>query len=176
VGRAVLAYERARRLIPADPDLAANLGFAREAARDVAEPSLVARLAFPLSDRASTGVLAGAAATAWWAMWLALAAAALWPPGRAVLRGLAIATAVALAVAGSSSLHRWWTLERPTTAVVVAREDVTVRSEPSPTATALFVATPGTVLHVERTRENAALVSSRDGRRGWVAASAIGVL
>lgn len=173
VGRAVLAYERARRLIPADPDLAANLGFAHDAARDVAEPALVARLVFPLAERATTGVLAVAAAAAWWVMWLALGAAALWPPARSVARGLATAGAVALAVTGSSGLHRWWTLERPATAVVVAREDVTVRSEPSRSATALFVATPGTVLQIERTRDEAALVTSRDGRRGWLATASL---
>ena len=53
---------------------------------------------------------------------------------------------------------------------------MTVRSEPSPTATALFVATPGTVLRVERTREEAALVTSRDGRRGWVQSEALATL
>jgi hypothetical protein len=76
----------------------------------------------------------------------------------------------------SSGASRWWTLEHPTTAVVVAHDDVTVRSEPSPTATALFVATPGTVLRVERTREDAALVTSRDGRRGWVQSGALATL
>jgi hypothetical protein len=58
----------------------------------------------------------------------------------------------------------------------VAHADVTVRSEPTATATALFVATPGTVLTIERTREGAALVTSRDGRRGWVDSASLATL
>ena len=173
IGRAVLAYERARRLVPGDPDLAANLGFARESARDVSAPPLLARIAFPLAERLSTTTLATGAAIAWWLVWLALVLGALVPAARTASRGLAIASGVAFALLASSGTWRWWTLEHPTTAVVVARDDVTVRSEPSPAATALFVATPGTVLHVERTREDAALVTSRDGRRGWLTASTL---
>ena len=176
VGRAVLAYERARRLIPADPDLAANLGFAREAARDVPERSWLPRLAFPLADRASTGALALAAALAWWVGWLTLAVGALAPAARGVARGVAIASGLVFVVVAASGTYRWWTLEHPTTAVVVAREDVTVRSEPSAGATALFVATPGTVLQIERTRESAALVTSRDGRRGWLETAALATI
>jgi tetratricopeptide (TPR) repeat protein len=176
VGHAVLAYERARRLVPGDPDLAANLGFARESARDVSEPPLLARIAFPLAERLSTTTLATGAAIAWWILWLSLGLGALVPAAGAVSRGLAVASGLAFALLASSGTWRWWTLEHPTTAVVVARDDVTVRSEPSPTATALFVATPGTVLRVERTREDAALVTSRDGRRGWLTASALATL
>jgi tetratricopeptide (TPR) repeat protein len=176
VGRAVLAYERARRLVPGDPDLAANLGFARESARDVSEPPLLARIAFPLAERLSTTTLATGAAIAWWLLWLSLGVGALVPVAGAASRGLAVASGLAFALVASSGAWRWWTLEHPTTAVVVAHDDVTVRSEPTPTATALFVATPGTVLHVERTREDAALVTSRDGRRGWLTASALATL
>ena len=176
VGRAVLAYERARRLIAADPDLMANLGFAREAARDVSEPSLVQRIVFPLAERTTTGRLALAAAIAWWIVWLALAGATLAPAAAGIARGVALASGLAFVVTASSGLYRWWTLERQTTAVVVAKKDVTVRSEPSPTATALFVATPGTVVQIERTREGAALVTSRDGRRGWLEAASLATL
>jgi tetratricopeptide (TPR) repeat protein len=168
VGRAVLAYERARRLVPGDPDLAANLGFARELAHDVVEPSLVERIAFPLSGRASTATLAAAGAVAWWLVWLSLTAGVLVPAAAGTARAIAIVAGLAGAVVGASGVHRWWTVERPTIAVVVAPKDVTVRAEPTANATALFVATPGTVVEVERTREQASLVRSRDGRRGWV--------
>jgi tetratricopeptide (TPR) repeat protein len=176
VGRAVLAYEHARRLVPGDPDLVANLSFARDLAHDAAEPSLAERLAFPLAARAATGTLATVAAVAWWAVWLALAAAALAPATAAIARGVAIAVAVVFSVSASSGAYRWWTLERPTIGVVIGRDDATVRAEPTPNATALFVAKPGTVLQVERTRERAALVTSRDGRRGWVESAALATL
>jgi tetratricopeptide (TPR) repeat protein len=176
VGRAVLAYERARRLVPADPDLVANLAFARDLAHDVAEPSLIERLVFPLAARASTATLATGGAVAWWTIWLALAAGALAPAAASITRAVAIAVAVGGAIAASSGAHRWWTLERPAIGVVVGRDDVTVRAEPTPNATALFVAKPGTVLQVERTRERASLVTSRDGRRGWVESATLATL
>ena len=176
VGRAILAYERASRLTPADPDLLANLRFARELARDVAEPSVVERLVFPLAGRASTSALALVTAACWWLFWLALALGALVPAARSLARGVALAIGLAGVVVGASAVHRWLTLEHPTVAVVVARDDVTVRSEPTAGATALFVATPGTVLTIERAREGAALVTSRDGRRGWVESAALATI
>lgn len=176
VGRAVLAYERARRLDPGDPDLRANLDFARELARDVVEPPVVERIVFPLAPHVSTSTLALAAAAVWWAVWLALATGALAPRAAPAARGVAAAAGLALAVVAGSGLYRWWTVERPAFAVVVARDDVSVRSEPTPSATALFVAKPGTTLAVERRREDAALVTARDGRRGWLETSALAPL
>jgi tetratricopeptide (TPR) repeat protein len=175
VGRAVLAYERARRLVPGDPDLAANLTFARDLAHDADEPSLLERIVFPLAGRVATGTLATAAAVAWWTVWLVLALGALVPAAAPIARGVAIAVGLGGAVAASSGAYRWWTLERPTIGVVIGR-DVTVRAEPTPNATALFVAKPGTLLQVDRTREQAALVTSRDGRRGWVESAALTTL
>jgi tetratricopeptide (TPR) repeat protein len=176
VGHAVLAYERARRHIPGDPDLAANLGFARELAHDVIPPTLGTTLAFPFAERATTNTLATVTMAAWWTLWLALAGAALLPAAASVCRAIALASGFVATVAGSSGAYRLWTLERPTLAVVVARDDVTVRSEPTPNATALFVAKPGTVLEVDRTREGSSSVTSRDGRRGWVESPALAPL
>src|SRR5262249_51780115 len=94
VGRAVLAYERARRLLPAAPALAATPRFARALAHDPVEPSLVERLVFPLAGRATTGALALATAACWWAAWLGLALAAVVPPIASFARGSAIAAAL----------------------------------------------------------------------------------
>jgi tetratricopeptide (TPR) repeat protein len=176
VGGAVVAYERAARLMPGDPDLDANLALARERAHDVVPESLATRVAFPLAERASTDTLAVAAAAAWWLVWLLLAAAALVPRLARAARPLAVAVALAGAVAAASGAHRWWTLEHPTIAVVVAHDDATARSEPTPTATALFVAKPGTVVRVDRTREAWSQVEVRDGRRGWIETAALTTL
>jgi tetratricopeptide (TPR) repeat protein len=176
VGRAVLGYERARRLVPGDPDVAANLEFARELARDVVEPSVVQRLLFPLADRVSTNGLALAALVAWWVLWVSLAVGVLLPAGAGSARSVAVVAGLGCALVATSGIYRWWTIERPTFAVVVARDDVSVRSEPTPSATALFVARPGTVVVVDRTREASSLVTSRDGRRGWLESSALATL
>src|SRR5262249_18396747 len=53
VGRAILDWERARRLVPGDPDLLANLGWARSVAGTGEEPPVLGRLAFPFAERFS---------------------------------------------------------------------------------------------------------------------------
>ena len=59
VGRAILSYERARRFLPSDPDLAANLGFARSlTGAEVCRPLLWQGLVFPLAHRVTTDQLA----------------------------------------------------------------------------------------------------------------------
>src|SRR5207253_6786447 len=61
IGRAVLDYERARRLLPRDPDLHANLSYARELAGASGTETLWQRLVFPLAGRATSDELVGAA-------------------------------------------------------------------------------------------------------------------
>jgi tetratricopeptide (TPR) repeat protein len=176
VGHAVLSYERARRLAPGDPDLAANLSYARELASDPVEEPLVARVGFPLASRFGTETLAGGAAIAWWLLWLALAAGRLQPGLERAGRVAAAVAALALVATVSSAGYRWWTLDHPTHAVVVARTDTTVRFEPSATGTAHFVAKPGTVLRVESARERWSQVVARDGRRGWIETAALATI
>jgi len=154
----------------------AELAAASRVARDIVDPSVLQRLLFPLADRVSTNGLALAGMAAWWALWLALIVGVMAPGGAAATRSIAVAASMAFAVIATSGLDRWWTTERPTFAVVVARDDVSVRSEPTPSATALFVARPGTVVAIDRTRESSSLVTSRDGRRGWLESSALATL
>jgi tetratricopeptide (TPR) repeat protein len=176
VGRAVLAYERARRLMPGDPDLRANLAFARDLAKDVASEPPLPQLAFPLAARASTDTLCAVAAALWWTVWSFLVLGVLVPAGERPARTAAIVAGVAGLVVTASAAYEWWTVDHPTFAVVVARSEATVRSEPTASGTALFVATPGTVLRVERTRETSSLVTSRDGRRGWVESATLAAI
>src|SRR5439155_23225034 len=92
VGRAVLDYERARRLLPRDPDVQANLRYARELAGDTREDAIWARLLFPLAGRATGDELLGAA-SALYAAIMALLTVALFVP--AVAPGARSAAAVA---------------------------------------------------------------------------------
>jgi tetratricopeptide (TPR) repeat protein len=168
VGRAVLAYERARRLIPGDPDLRANLAYAAETSGDAPEPSVLTTLAFPLAQRFDTETLAWLAAGGWWVTWLAACLARLVPAVGRLMRPIAVLGALGVALGASSGLFRWWTLDRPTFAVVLAEGDTPIRAEPSPTATTLFATKPGTVVTVSRSRDAWLQVVARDGRRGWM--------
>jgi len=176
VGRAVLAYERALRLAPGDPDLAANVAYARELASDVADEPIAARLLVPLASRASTDTLLVAAAVAWWVLWLALAVGPLLPGFARAPRFLVAAATLALVVSATSGGYRWSTIDHPTYAVVVASADATVRYEPNANAKPHFAAKPGTVLRVDGEQKGWSQVVGRDRRRGWIESSALGYI
>ena len=176
VGRAVLDYERARRLLPRDPDVHANLGYARELAGDPRDESVWARLVFPLAGRATTDELLVAASAVYTTM-MALLTLALFLPRLAFgARRTTAATAVALLVVTSSAVYRLATLDGPSWAVVVGRDEAPVRFEPSAGGTVHFQAKPGTMVRLLGAREGWAQVQRADGRRGWVEQTAVATL
>jgi hypothetical protein len=168
VGHAVLNYERARRLIPRDADLHANLSFARSLSGEEGETPIWARLLFPLAGSMSGDELLRAASGAWFALMALLVGGLLAPGWQRPARGGAVAAGLVLAVVGASAAYRLATVDLPSYAVVVSKLDATVRFEPSPTGTAHFQSKPGSVLRLLGVREDWAQVSRRDGRRGWV--------
>jgi tetratricopeptide (TPR) repeat protein len=168
VGRALLNYERARRLIPRDPDLRANLAYARSLSGANEGPPLYARLLFPLADLLSSDEALLAASLAYSALMLLLVAARLLPAVRRGTSAAAIVAGLALVVLLGSGTYRLLTLDLPAYAVVVAAKGATVRFEPSPTGTTHFEAKPGSVLRLLAERESWAQVARGDGTRGWI--------
>jgi tetratricopeptide (TPR) repeat protein len=173
VGLAVLSYERAAKVMPSDPDLAANLAYARELAGDAPVDSLITRVLFPLAGRLDTERLLLLAALGWWTMLLSLAVSRIVPAVASPLRWTAAVAAVLLALGLSSAAYRYRTIELPRWGVVTATAETTVRYEPSASGTAFFAARPGTVLRVVGEREGWLQVAGRDGRRGWIEAETV---
>jgi tetratricopeptide (TPR) repeat protein len=174
VARARLNYERARRLIPRDPDLHANLGYASaQIGGEEDEPPVWARLFFPFAERLSSDELWLAVAAAWTVLMLLLAGGRLVAAAQRVTRGGALAAAIALGVLLASAAYRLWSVDLPRHAVVVAGAETSVRFEPSPTGTVHFPAKPGSLLRVLAERDQWAQVARRDGRRGWVERSVL---
>lgn len=173
VGRAVLSYERAARLIPSDPDLEANLAYAREQAGDAPLVSIFARVLFPLAGRFATDQLLMLAALGWWTALLALPLARLARPFETPLRWTAAAASLVLVLALSSAAYRYRSIELRRSGVVTAGAETTVRYEPSVSGTAFFAVRPGTVLQLLGEREGWLQVKGRDGRRGWIEAAAV---
>ena len=91
-------------------------------------------------------------------------------------RRTAAATAVALLVVTSSAVYRLATLDGPSWAVVVGRDEAPVRFEPSAGGTVHFQAKPGTMVRLLGAREGWAQVQRADGRRGWVEQTAVATL
>jgi len=176
VGRAILEYERARRWIPGDPDLRANLTHAQSVAGTTDEPPVWARLLFPLADRFSTDALLLAASVLYAVGMLLLVAARLAERVARVARAGALVAGLALAVVVPSLVHRLATVDLRDYAVVVARAEATIRFEPSAGGTVHFASKPGSVLRVVGTREGWVQVMRDDGRRGWVERAAVETL
>ena len=168
VGRAVLNYERARRLAPSDPDVLANLAFARSRGAEAEPRSMLSRILFPLADRISTDRLFLGAVILWTASFALLSVARLVPRARVSAGRGAIFAAIATVVFLTSGLARLVTVEWAPQAAVVSDRVATIRFEPSASGSAHFEAKPGAMLRMVTEREGWAQVERSDGRRGWV--------
>ena len=173
IGRAVLNYERARRLAPSDPDVLANLAFARSRGAEAEPRSTLSRILFPLADRMSTDRLFVGAIFAWTVFFALLAVMRLVPRARVGAGRGAIVAALVTVVFLGSGIARLFTVEWASDAIVVSDRVATIRFEPSATGAAHFDAKPGAVLKWIAERDGWAQVARSDGRRGWVERAAI---
>ena len=174
LARAIASYERARRLLPRDPDVQSNLGYALERAQVSVEPTpLWKRVLVPFATRATGSELAVFASLCWWVFWLLLAARLLQPRWRLGLgRAAWGAAALYLIVAGSLGMRLAET-ELRDTAIVTAPAGASVRFEPSATGTEHYPAASGTMLEVTEERDDWLQVRRADGRRGWIPRAAV---
>lgn len=174
VAAALASYLRAERLLPRDPDVAANLSFARDSLEVAGERApFWQRALFALAHRASEAELALACSVLWWLLCGGVAAALAVPRLREPLRWPARVAAVLLIVGAANLAYRHQMLELRGEAVVTAAEGAAVRFEPSADGTEHFRAPAGTRLSISEQREGWVQVARRDGRRGWVVAAAV---
>lgn len=166
---AVASYLQAQRLLPRDPDVAANLSFAEESLElgDDVDP-LWMRLLFPIAYRATEAELALLWTILWWLLCGGLAATIALPSARNGLRWPIRVVAVLAAIVLLNLLFRDRRLELWNDAVVTASKGSPVRFEPSADGTEHFLAPAGARLEIDQEREGWSRVTRRDGRRGWV--------
>ncbi len=174
VGPAVLSYERAARLAPGDPDIRANLAFAREQAGVDAPAAGWGRLVAPLAGGWSGDGLLLGSAVAWWLLAGCLIAARLVPAVRRPATWAAATAAGVLALGATAAAYRIAVTDLRQTAVVIAPAAVAVRFEPSSGGTVHFEAKPGATLQVLAERPGWVQVGRDDGLRGWVERDAVG--
>ncbi len=171
-GRAILNYERARLLIPRDPDLRFNLDHARDQIQDaVSNPDSFIGAAFfwleSLTQQELFWMFAISNGLFWatlvmrlffrveWSYYLFLVVLALW------------------LVAGLSFVFKWYEVKNDDRAVILHRE-VDVLSGPDVSDTVLFKLHTGTIVHFERSEDGWSLIHLQDKkRRGWVKGEAI---
>jgi tetratricopeptide (TPR) repeat protein len=174
-GRAILWYERARRLDPADPDLAFNLQYARKLVRDEQ----------PERGESMWGMLLfwkdwlGPRAWVWGAVGLSVAfwglLAVRWTAGRPrslLPAGAVAAVALIFVLAAGYGRHHRSVARRG----VVLEDSVTVRSGTTEAASDLFTLHEGVTVRVQREKNGHVLVRYSTSKFGWVPKKAIGVI
>ena len=173
LGPAILHYERARRIMPRDGDLRANLALARALTVDQVTPLpgfWLFRVARWWVDLLSRPALLAVVTLAWLTAAAALIVAVA-GRGDALLvwsrRAAAAAGGVAL-VFGLSLLARELEVGRPDEAVIMA-EEAAVRSAPADDeALLIFTVHEGTKVRVERRSDEWVEIVLEDGKVGWV--------
>ena len=173
LGKAILAWERARRLAPGDADVTANLALARSMTADEIRPVpqfwlfqvaswwvgalprtallLVVGLAYVVSVGCLVSLIARPEAR--WAIWV---------------RRLAAGSAVVTLVFGINLLVRELGIGRAEEAIVMAPE-VKVQSAPSDdSALQIFTVHEGTRVRIDRESAPWVEVALEDGKVGWV--------
>jgi tetratricopeptide (TPR) repeat protein len=178
IGPAILYYERARRLMPADDDLLANLALARRQTADDITPLpefwlfRAVRWWVELVPRSALAWLVALAYLA------AAGGAAVWVlrPGTPIAlwarRAAAISAAVAL-VFGINLAVRELRVGAPQEAVVMATE-ADVHSAPSgDSALRIFAVHEGATVRMGRRSDDWVEIVLEDGTVGWVAAEAL---
>ena len=173
LGPAILHYERARRIMPGDDDLEANLQLARSLTVDRVTPLpgfWLFRVASWWMDLLSRPALLGVVALAWLVTMAALVVAVL-GRGDALLawsRRAAAVGGVATLVFGLSLVARELEVGRPDAAVIMA-EEAAVHSAPSEDeALRIFTVHEGTKVRVERRSDAWVEIVLEDGKVGWV--------
>jgi hypothetical protein len=162
LGPAVLNYRRAWRLAPRDPDVAANLGFALQAA-GVPEPELSG--AESLFTRLSGREWVIAATAGWWATWLLLGLAVLLRARRGLFLRLAAVLGVATVVA-LFGVRTWRAFDRAPEAVVMEGAQQALHA-PLPAATPHFPVPEGSVVRLREQQGDWVRVVV-GGRTGWL--------
>ena len=174
LGLAIVDYQRAHRLLPRDPDVAANLFYAQELTGTVMEPvPLWQRLAFPIADRATPSELVAAATFLWFGFWAMLATRLVSARARTACNRAAWVIGVVLLVVVSNLTFQLVQSELRQTAVVTVAGETPVRFEPLTNGTAHFPVREGALLDITDERDGWLQVRRQDGRRGWLPRDAV---
>jgi tetratricopeptide (TPR) repeat protein len=164
IGKAIALYREAEKMTPRDPDIRANLQFAR---KQIQGPTLASSRAQRLLGKLTLNEWTLLAAAALWLCFVILALREWRPnlkrPLRLYLSASAIAT-VLLFVCVTLS----WTESRSTKTAIVISRDVPVRRGPLEDASASFTVHDGAELRVLDQNNEWLQVTSDPSRIGWL--------
>ena len=180
IGRAILWYERALRLIPGDPDLKFNLEYARSFVKDAREDkaSALERVVFFWRHTLSPDTVKWTAIVANLVFWLLLALKKFRFVARRRIKALKIVRYAAFSIAvvfTATASHNFY-LERNFRSGVILSDEVSVRSGLSDDSTELFVLHAGTKIRIERETQNHYRIYFSEDKIGWLKKSEAAVI
>lgn len=176
IGPAILEYERALRLDPADQDVRDNLELARSQMRDRApDPELQApvRMVKEAIESMPADVLSWSFLAFWWLTCLLVAAIPVvrsWMRRRLLAYG---AGGLALIAALFATALVYQIQQAAEGVAIVMADRVDVRSGPGDENTVLFTVHEGTRMEVRNSVEHWTQVSLPNGLSGWVPAESV---
>lgn len=177
LGQAILAYERASRLIPRDEDVRSNLEYIRLLTVDKIEAPQPGWISHLFSGLLGLLSLSEVAVLAWmlYVLFISMAIILVLTRGRRVREFLMQAGAVALVLlilAGTLLSLKIRAAESTRQAIVMAPK-VEARSGPGEEYTKMFTLHEGAKVKIRQSREGWHLVSIPGGTGGWVEANAV---
>lgn len=171
LGRAILNYERARLLIPRDPDLKFNLRYAGDQSEDAIPESrgLISETFFWL-DGLNLGELFWSFGILNLLFWAILLAKLFWRAEWTYY--LSLVVLILWLIAAASFGVKWYQVGTDDRAVIVQKE-ASVLAGPDIQDTILFKLHAGTIVCQERSEDGWSLVRLPDKKRGWVKREAV---
>jgi tetratricopeptide (TPR) repeat protein len=167
VGRAILNYERARLLMPRDPDLNFNLRNARDQTQDaIPESQGFMSMTDYLSLDEVFSCFAVLNVLFWSVVWIRLFFQWEWT------YYLSITLLILWAIAALCFGLKWYQ-DRADDRAVILQKEVRILAGPDIEDTVLFKLHEGTLVHCERSEDGWMLIHLPDKKRGWVTAEAV---
>jgi tetratricopeptide (TPR) repeat protein len=169
IGRAIAAYRQAEMLTPRDPDVRANLRFARA---QVQGPTLRAGLPQRTLGTLTLNEWTGLGAIALWITFGLLAWRQIRPSLATALRTWTLLTgAAALALCVTVAFAVWQNPARDS--VIVAAHEATVRNGPFPESPSAFTANDGAELRLLDRKDDWLQITDGARRTGWLKREAV---
>ncbi len=176
LGRAILNYRRGQRLLPRDPDVAANLELARAQTIDRLEvgdgDTLVSLARRVLIEWTTLDEVTAITMGLWVALCTLTVAAILWPGGRRALR-YGIGVIAVLCFLGLLSAGIRLAEARGSSPAVVIVPSVEVRSGPGVDYLTEFSLHAGAEIHVIEERDKWVRIALPGGLQGWASSEAV---
>lgn len=172
LGRAILFYERAKRLLPRDPDVAANLALGNQLTVDKIASERMPIVIRPFTWPARHMSIAELTRVSFllYIVTAALAVATIWMRSRMARKRLLLASLIAglLLIICTASLLGNIHGQQMVSWVIILKPVCDARSGPGDESTKIFTIHEGTKARIRQQREGWYLISLPNGLAGWV--------